>query len=727
MLLPRLRARARHEQAEKEVTPTPWPSGRALQLPTPYMPCTADLLPGWADVVTHLVRGTPPTRALQSLFNDVIDLYVQPSATIIEVATHVYDHVLQCVCAQLEDAAGAPPTPLPAWLRGWVERWNDVVSRARTVHMLFYPLFTCARTLEPQRVWDVRTLCGKSGRAVLRPALRQAQLRDALEALVRGVREHTIDASLLEQAMHTAAELAWDVRVFYESAVPLYQAMGVAFAADTHMDARAAHITRLLRAVHDERTWSSWVPGNERCSSEVVVAHAVQPYLAQWVQTVPWLCTHAPLTLTELYDLCKEAGTIDPLRHAVREHVQQQVAHDMQAEPSSGLLPRLMDAQTSWHALCTTYLRNSAELHHAVQDALESVVNVRSYRVVERLVAWLDRYLRAPHEDVVSSLQPAIALFRCLYDKDLFQRLYQRRLAQRLLQEQAACPEAEEALLRWLRQECGPDYTHRLDTMWHDVQASETSDAWARTAPADAPFPVTVRLLTQAHWPEMDHMASMPVPDVVRNEAARFEAWYREQNSNRSLRWHHALDTAVLHADLGRAGIKELHVSAAQAAVLLQIQGAPRSYADLQEATGLAPDVLQQTLHSLTDVAPSLCILQRLSTDDGLVLYAVNEALENDQPCLVLWEQDEEEYEGHEEAAHVALDRDVVLQAAVMRVLKATSPLALPALASAVQESVRSRYVCLANLALCRAPTSCKAHSTAYVIRYAPTLTAGCH
>ncbi|WFD28325.1 hypothetical protein MNAN1_003334 [Malassezia nana] len=615
---------------------------------------------------------------------------MQPSATIIEVSTHVYDHVVQCVRAQLEDAADAPPTPLSAWLQGWIERWNDVVSRVRTIHMLFYPLFTA---IEPQRAWDVHALCGKSGRAVLRPALRQAQLRDALEALIRGVREHTIDASLLEQAMHTAAELAWDVRVFYESAVPLYQAMGAAFASDTHMDARAKHIERLLQAVRDERMWSSWVPGHERCSSEVVVTHAVQPYLAQWVQTVPWLCTHAPLTLTALYDLCKEAGTMDPLRQAVREHVQQQVAHEMQAEPSNGLLPRLMEAQTSWHALCTTYLRDSAELHHAVQDALESVVNGRNYRVVERLVAWLDRCLRTPSEDILSSLQPAIALFRCLYDKDVFQRLYQRRLAQRLLQEQAACPEAEEAMLRWLQQECGPDYTHRLDTMWHDVQASETSDAWARTAPADAPIPITVRLLTQAHWPEVPPTASMPVPDAVRQEAARFEAWYREQNSNRSLRWQHALDTAVLHADLGRAGIKELHVSAAQAAVLLQMQGAPRSYADLQEATGLAPDVLHSTLHSLTHGAPSLCVLQRFSTNDGLDLYAVNEALENDQPCLVLWQQDEEEYQGPEEAAHVALDRDVVLQAAVMRVLKVTSPLALPALAAAVQECVRSRFV----------------------------------
>lgn len=702
MLLQKLRARASTQPGEERRS-TPWPKKIRLATPSPCKP--SDLLPAWAAVMTDLVRGAPPARALQGLFEDILDLDVQTDATVLALANQVHGHVAKCIREQLEEATCAAPEPGPLWLQGWIERWNAVVARSRTVHMLVQPLFAHARALEPQRIWDVHALCIDGAHDVLGRATRQAELHHALSTLVREVREHHMDASLLQQVMHAAAELAWDVQLFYEQAKPFYRSMGTAMDAHVPMEVRASQIPSVLAAVRNERAWSAWVPGpKQRSTAEVVVAEVAQPHLAVWAQTVPWLCEHVPHGLEALYDLCSEARMLEPLRHAVREHVQQQVARDMQTAQPTALLPHLMTAQAGWHALCVTYLRDSAELHHAVNDAFESAINVRCYRVVERLVAWVDGRLRdasAWTSDVSVTLQPIVALFRCLYDKDLFQRLYQRQLAQRLLQGQVASSRAEETMFAMLKQECGPDYTHRLETMWHDQRTSESLHAaWSRASEhADrAPFPVVMHVLTQAHWPVMDDVSSVAVPDAVQTEAACFETYYRAQHPNRTLRWHHALDTVELHADLGAAGIKELRVSAPQAVVLLQFQGAQaRTLAELRSATGLAPSMLEQVLRSLVSgPAPTRVLRQEPQESEfhDTSTFHVNEALDNDDPCILLWERDEEE-----EALTplneqpVAMDRDVVLQAAAMRLLKASSPLSHAHLTAAMTEHVRSRYV----------------------------------
>jgi len=736
MLLQTLRAHAGAQLPDEGQGSALWP--RKIRLTEPSSSTTADLLPAWAAVVADLVGGAPPTRALQSLFEDVLAMDVQPDAVVLPLAKEIHAHTAQCVQAQLEDAACASSEPAPLWLQRWIERWRAVVARARTVHMLVQPLFVRARALEPQGTWDVHALCVECAHAVLRHPSRQTQLHRALNALVREVREHRLDASLLQQAMHAAAELAWDVHLFYEQATPFYRAMSATMAAPVPTDVRAAQIPSVLAAVRNERAWSCWVPGaEERSTAEVVVAEVVQPHLASWAQTVPWLCEHAPSDLQALYDLSCEAHLLEPLRHAVREHVQQQVARDMEAEPAT-LLPRLMAAQTAWHALCVAHLRDSAALHHAVNDALESAINVRRHRVVERLVALVDERLRDASawasDDVSGTLQPIVSLFRCLYDKDLFQRLYQRQLAQRLLERLAASPRAEEAMLALLRQECGPDYTHRLETMWHDQRTSELLQAaWSSASKhaARAPFPVAMHVLTQAHWPAIEHVSPVAVPAAVEAEAARFEAYYRQQHPSRSLRWHHGLDTVELRADLGAAGIKELHASAPQAVVLLQFQGMqPRTLAELRNATGLEPAMLRRVLHSLTSGPASTRVLRPLSPGSDVCdtsTFHVNEALDSDNPCVVLWKcEDEEETQAPlRDEQPVTMDRDVVLQATAMRLLKAASPQSHASLTVAMKEHVCSRYVLPPNAALCRVPTNCKVRWTACATRYDALLTAG--
>lgn len=698
MLLQTLCARAqRTEASDEEHVGTTWPKDIHLTPCSPRPP--VHLLPVWADAVTALVRGVPPARPLQTLLEDVLDVCMQFDEAALLMAKHIHTHIAKSLRAELEDVAGSPFNPASRWLQTWIERWAAIIARLRTLDMLFYPLFERARALEPQHLWDVFAQCVYNAHVVLRSAPRQAQLHRALQATVQALREHQMATSVWQQVMHTARQLRWDMRVFWEEATPFYRAMSTALAADVPMDQRAAQIPVVLAAIRHERVWSRCVPhADPHKTATVVVTEVAQPHLAVWAQAVPWLCEHAPSGLEALLDLSHEANLCEPLRQAVREHVQQQVTREMQAATPSTLLPRLLEAQAAWHALCVAHLRDSPELHHAVNDALESAINVRRYRVVERLAAFVDERLREAgswaSEDIEATFTPIISLFRCIYDKDLFQRLYQRQLAQRLLQEPAVSMHAEEAMLARLRQECGPDYTHRLETMCHDQQALEAlQEAWACASPrpVNAPFPIGLHVLTQAHWPAMDEAAGpVAVPPSVEAEALRFEAFYRAQHPNRSLHWHHALDTVELRAHLGAAGVKELHVSAPQALVLLQFQDTQaHTYAHLREATGLSPDMLQRTLRSLVDAStPVLC------HDHDSDTYSVNETLNTSSSTIALYERDEEApLAASPVEPLVTMNRDVVLQAAAMRILKATSPMTLAHLTAAMQEQVRSRYV----------------------------------
>ena len=69
-------------------------------------------------------------------------------------------------------------------------------------------------------------------------------------------------------------------------------------------------------------------------------------------------------------------------------------------------------------------------------------------------------------------VEEVILLFRAVKSKDVFEEFYQRGLCRRLLLKKSASLEAERHLIGQLRQECGDQFTTKVEGMLKDLTTS---------------------------------------------------------------------------------------------------------------------------------------------------------------------------------------------------------------------------------------------------------------
>lgn len=143
--------------------------------------------------------------------------------------------------------------------------------------------------------------------------------------------------------------------------------------------------------------------------------------------------------------------------------------------------------------------------------------------------------------------------------------------------------------------ECGPNFTHNLESMFKDMEVARDEMAAYRNLQRElnrrdrAPVDLDVSVLSAASWPTY---ADVPVriPPNVATSISNFESFYHNKHTGRKLNWKHQLAHCQLRAHFPK-GVKELVVSSFQAIVLILFNdvsdGETLSYAAIQEATGL--------------------------------------------------------------------------------------------------------------------------------------------
>lgn len=66
-----------------------------------------------------------------------------------------------------------------------------------------------------------------------------------------------------------------------------------------------------------------------------------------------------------------------------------------------------------------------------------------------------------------------MVLFRFLQEKDVFERYYKQHLAKRLLFNRSTSDDSEKAMIAKLKQECGYQFTSKLEGMFKDITLSK--------------------------------------------------------------------------------------------------------------------------------------------------------------------------------------------------------------------------------------------------------------
>jgi len=314
---------------------------------------------------------------------------------------------------------------------------------------------------------------------------------------------------------------------------------------------------------------------------------------------------------------------------------------------------------------------------------------------------------------VEGELDKVVKLLAYVSEKDMFSEYYRKRLARRLLAGAGGGggagggaggagggaggaggggggginDDAERGVLARLKQQCGAQFTSKMEGMVTDLALAREKQAvfqaWrANKRGGDTPeaaalggMDLSVTLLTTGYWPSYGvRVDALPGPMAA--GVALFTRFYGESTSHRSLAWMHGLGSATVRGAFAPRPL-ELVVTTLQAAVLLLFNDAPGealSFDEVKGRLGLPDEEAARTLHSFAcgrhRVLAKAPDTKRVAAGD---VFTVNGAFTDRMRRVKIPVPSVEDR--RRVVAEVDKDRAHAVDAAVVRVMKARKAL----------------------------------------------------
>ena len=305
----------------------------------------------------------------------------------------------------------------------------------------------------------------------------------------------------------------------------------------------------------------------------------------------------------------------------------------------------------------------------------------------------------AEEESVEKHLSDALDLFRFVHGKAVFEAFYKKDLARRLLMGRTQSFDAERSMLSRLRNECGAQFTHNLESMFKDMDLAReemksynqiTSDRGLKHS-----VEISVNVLSVSAWPTYPDVP-VNVPTSILKAQQDFEKHFKDKHVGRKLTWKPSLAHCQLKARFGKS-VKELVVSGFQAIVLLLFNDAESlSYEQIKSATNLPDAEIKRTLQSLACAKYKVLTKTPKGRDvNDTDSFSFNDKFTDSRfrvkiNQIQLKETKEENKETHQ---RVAADRHYETQAAIVRIMKARKKIGHNELIVEVIKATRSRGV----------------------------------
>lgn len=679
--------------------------------------------------ISALMLGGARPRALQSLYRDLDDTSMLSDMDTEKAYRRIATQLKRCVeerMGALAPPAASDAAACGAWALALRDVWRECVERLERVVQLAAPVLGSA-WYKRHAEHDLEALCFEHAQQQVLKVMRAEDV--LIQGVVQLVQEARDEDEARAQNPAEPEPEDQDADALRAPCAPLpsllalAERMGIgrrlgnALAehalkhaeglAALYADAIGPLLPRIAACLARERRWAAWMyaMADQAHVPAKMQAVLVTQHADALVGTLPALIeAQDTARMLHLYTLLRDARRTAPLRAALGQYVKDKGMRLVQG-PEDTLISGLLEFQHEMHALLHDAFEGDAELNHAIRDSFEVFVNARDSKPAELLARFADAKLRAGNKimsdaELEACMTQVLALFRFMHDKDMFEEFYKRYFAKRLLLSRSASDDAERSMLLKLKDECGPDFTAKLETMLKDMQLSDGLMAAYAERGAALPFDFEVSVLTQAHWPTFPEAhASLPQPMLDAMDG--FASFYKTCHSGRTLHWRHSLGFLVVTADLGKAGVRELHISTFQAAVLFVFNGwtpgETISYADIRARTGLEDKELKRTLQSLACGTIPTRVLRKhpqgrdVSDTDT---FSLNEALKNERRRIrinqIQHKDTKEEQRSTEE--RVFIDRELILQAAAMRILKAKKVIKHAELTTEVVQQIKNRF-----------------------------------
>jgi len=233
-------------------------------------------------------------------------------------------------------------------------------------------------------------------------------------------------------------------------------------------------------------------------------------------------------------------------------------------------------------------------------------------------------------------------------------------------------------MLSKLKQECGAQFTSKLEGMFKDMELSkELGMAFKQYQQNSAQLrwslDLTVNILTMGNWPTYAPM-EVNMPSEMLNDMEIFKKFYLGKHSGRKLQWQPSLGHCLLKARFRKGVVKELQVSQFQTLVLLLFNEKDEwSFDDIKISTNIEVEELRRTMQSLgcgkfrvltknpkgkeVEITDSFVFNEKF--DDKLIRIKINQ--------VQLKETETEQLQTTEQ---VFQDRQYQIDAAIVRIMK---------------------------------------------------------
>jgi cullin 1 len=266
-------------------------------------------------------------------------------------------------------------------------------------------------------------------------------------------------------------------------------------------------------------------------------------------------------------------------------------------------------------------------------------------------------------------------------------------------------------MLEKLKSACGYEYTARLQKMFTDMTLSkELNDSYKTDCEAkniEISLDLSVLVLATGAWPLQPPLTPFSLPEELQLCTHSFERFYTQKFDGRKISWLHHLSKGEVKMTYSTSSKLPytLQGSGYQIGVLLQFNQIPLfNFKDLQVATQLNEGVLTSTLRSLLKTKilisnPNIEDPEKDSIDSTGHSFTLHTSYKSPKGRVKVninvpmkSEAQNEKKSIDETMSHVIEERKLLMQAAIVRIMKARKKLRHQNLISEVVEQLQVRF-----------------------------------